>query len=255
MSTAVVSRAGTREAALSEGRFIRAAGWAGIVAVIAYIVGFGLYLAAGSPPDFTDATRFTGYVHDHSTLIIAAALVFFGLDFVALLVWFVGVRDLIRSIGGAWGSVADLSMFAYVVGLAMALVGFALLIAATTEAATKGDAAVTRALWGGSLSMLGALTYILLVLVQGVYAFAVQRTAILPRWNAWIAWVAAVCSAAAIPTAFGGTGFYSQLGLAPLLLSLPGLAWNLGGAISMIRRHSAYIKDAMRWAGSNASPP
>jgi len=61
----------------------------------------------------------------------------------------------------------------------------------------------------------------------------------LPRWNAWIAWIAAAGSAAAIPTAFGGTGFYSQLGLAPLLLSLPGLAWNLGGAISLIRRHSA----------------
>jgi len=225
----------TQQGALSEAGWIRLAGWAGVVAVIAYIVGFGLYLAAGSPPDFTDTTKFTAYVHDHSTLIIAAALVF-GLDFVALLVWFVGVRDLIRSIGGAWVSVADVSMFAYVVGLAMGMVGFGLLIAATTEAATKGDAAVTRALWGGSFSLLGALNYILLVLVQGVYAIAVQRTAILPRWNARIAWIAAVCSAAAIPTAFGGLGFYSQLGLAPLLLSLPGLAWNLGGAISMIRR-------------------
>jgi len=126
-----------------------------------------------------------------------------------------------------------------VVGLAMALVGFGLLIAATTEAAIKGDPAVTRALWGGTFSLLGALNYMLLVLVQGVYAFAVQRNAILPRWNSWIAWIAAVGSAAAIPTAFGGTGFYSQLGLAPLLLSLPGLAWNLGGAISMIRRPSA----------------
>jgi len=206
-------------------------------------VGFSLYLAAGSPPDFTDAPKFTTYVHEHAMLIIAAALVF-GLDFTMLLVWFVGIRDLIRSAGGAWVSIGDLAMLAYVVGLAVGFVGFGLLIAAVTEAASKSDASATSALWAGAFSALGAVDYLLLILVQGTYAFAVQRTSVLPRWNAWIAWVAALGSAAAVPAAFGGTGFYSQLGLAPLLLSLPGLAWNFGAAISMIRLTRPAVRPA-----------
>lgn len=214
---------------------IQTAGWAGVGAVVLYSIGFGLYLAAGQPPVLTNAPSLMDYVRNHATLFISSGLVF-SVNFALLLVWFVGVRDLIRAAGNSWRSVADISMYAYVAGLAMAFVAMALLIAAVTAAWSLGDPSATRILWFAGFTALGAVNYVLLAMVQALFALAVQRGGILPRWNAWIAWIAALGSVAAIPAAYGGIGFYSQFGLAPLLLSLPGLAWNLGASISMIRR-------------------
>jgi len=217
--------------------FVRLAGWAGVLCFGLYIVAFALYLAAGPPPPFADAPQFARYVHDHGALVIAASVAF-ALDFTLLVVWFLGVRDLVRAAGGQWHSVADLFMTSYVIALAIALVGVGTLIAAATDAAAAGDTYSTRGLWGAGFSILGAVDYLPLGLTQAVYAFAIQRTGALPRWNAWLGWLAAAGSFAAVPTAFGGSGFYSQLGLAPLLLNLPALAWSLGAAVCMIRRRA-----------------
>jgi hypothetical protein len=109
-----------------------------------------------------------------------------------------------------------------------------------TEASGNGDASAIRALWGGGFSLLGAVTYLPLMLASSTYAFAVQRTGVLPKWTAWVGWIAALGAAAAVPAAFGGTGFYSQPGTAPVLIQgMPGLVWLLVAAISMIRRRPA----------------
>jgi hypothetical protein len=94
-----------------------------------------------------------------------------------------------------------------------------------------------RALWGGGYSLLGAVTYLPLMLASATYALAVRGTGALRRWTAWVGWIAALGAAAAIPAAFGGAGFFSQLGAAPgLIQGIPGLAWLVVVSITTLRR-------------------
>lgn len=221
---------------MSEKGFIRFAGWAGLAAFVLFVSGLGAEAAAGPPPSFTDTPALTGYLHNHVTLLISAGLLI-SLALMIELVLVVGVRDLVRSAGGAWASIGNLFLLFYVVAYPMGLVASGLLIAAATEAGSVGDASAIRALWGGGFSLLGAVTYLPLMLASVTYAFAVQRTRVLPTWTAWVGWIAALGAAAAVPAAFGGTGFYSQVGTAPALIQgVPGLVWLLVVSITMIRR-------------------
>jgi hypothetical protein len=225
-----------RPGALTEAGWIRLAGWAGIGTVILDVVAMVLNFAPGVPPDYTDAARFAAYVHNGGPLLIGAGLLF-TLSFTIGMAFVVGIRDLIASGGGAWRSVSNLFLVANAVAYAVGYVGIGLLIASVTEATTKGDPAVVRALFGGGFSTLGAVNYAELAFAVAVYGFAVRRLAFLPRWTGWLAWIAAVGSAASMPAAFGGSGFYSQLGPAPLMIGfLPLLAWSLAVAICMVRR-------------------
>lgn len=234
MSATVAARAADRAAALDAGRFVPIAGWAGIGALLAYFVGFGFYLAAGPPPTFADGSRFLAYVSGQGTLIISSALAF-GLDFTLLFVWFSGVRELIRGAGGVWSSVADVVAYAYFGAIAVAIAGFGALIGAVVSAQALADPAITRSLWFACFAVL-QISLLPLALVQALYAIAIGRTGVLPRWNGWLGALAALGALATVPAAYGGTGFYSSLGLAGVLLSdLPSLAWNLAAAICMIR--------------------
>jgi hypothetical protein len=221
---------------MSEKEWIRLTGWAGLAAFVLFVGGLVVQASAGPAPSFADTAVLTGYIHNHPTRLISAGLLI-SLALMIELVLVVGVRDLIRGAGGAWASIGNLFLLFYVVAYPLGLVASGLLIAATTEAGSKGDASAIRALWGGGFSLLGAVSFLPLMFASATYALAVQRTGILPRWTAWVAWVAALGAAAAVPAAFGGTGFYSQLGPAPALIQgVPGLVWLLVVSISVIRR-------------------
>ena len=220
---------------MSEQRFVHFAGWAGVVAFVLFTGGLVVQGSAGPPPSFTDSAAISAYLRNHEPLLITAGLLI-SLALMIELLFVAGVRQLIRGTGGGWIPAGDVFLFFYVVAYPMGLVASGLLIAATTEAASRGDASAVRALWGGGYSLLGAVTYLPLMLASATYAIAVQGTGALPRWTAWIGWIAALGAAAAVPAAFGGTGFYSQVGAAPgLIQGVPGLAWLLVVSISVLR--------------------
>lgn len=214
--------------------WIRLTGWAGLTAFVLFIAGLGLDFAAGPPPKFSDTAILMGYVHSHAALLIAAGLVI-SLSLMFELVMVIGVRDLIRSASAAWAPVGDLLLLAYVVAYPMGLVFGGLLIAAASEATSRGDASATGALWAAAFS-LQPVTYLPLILGTAAYAVAIQRTAALPRWTAVVAWIAVLGGAIAAPAAFGGVGLYSQYGIGPSLLQgVPGLVWLLVVALSVLR--------------------
>lgn len=142
-----------------------------------------------------------------------------------------------RAASGA--SVADVAAYAYFGAVASSIVGFGALLGSVVGAQALGDATLTRGLWFGSFAILH-ISLLPLALAQALYAIALVRTGALPRWNGWLGALAALGTLAAIPAAYGGTGFYSVVGLSSVALAdVPGLAWNLGAAISMIRRAAA----------------
>jgi hypothetical protein len=231
---------------MSEKEWTKLAGWAGLASFALFVCGLGTEAAAGPPPAFADNAALLSHLRDHSTVFISAGLLI-SLSLMIELILVLGIRDLVRSAGAAWASVGDLFLLFYVVAYPIGLVASGLLIAATTEAISKGDVSTIRALWGGGFSLLGAVAFLPLILGSITYAVAVQRTGVLPRWTAWVAWIAALGAAAAVPSAFGGTGFYSQLGPAPALLQgVPGLAWLLVASISMVRLRTAASPSRIR---------
>lgn len=222
--------------ALTEAGWIRLAGWAGVGTVVLDVVAMVFNFAPGVPADYTDARRFAAYVHHGGNLLILAGLLF-AVSFTIGMAFVVGIRDLIATGGGAWRSIANLFLVANAVAYAVGYVGIGLLIASVTEATTKGDPAVIRALFGGGFSTLGAVNYAELAFAVALYGFAVRRIGFLPRWTGWLAWIAALGAVASMPAAFGGAGFYSQLGPATFITAfLPLLAWSLAVAICMVRR-------------------
>lgn len=246
-------RAGT---GAGEALWIRLAGWAGIATVVLDLVAIGFYMVAGQPPDYADASKYTAYVHNGGMVLIAAALVF-SVSFTVGMAFITGIRDLIAAAGGLWRSVGNLFLLANGVAYAVGLVGVGLLIASATEATTKADPAVTRALMGGGFSILGAVNYTELVLAVAVYAYYDGRTGFLPRWTGWLGWIAVLGGAACIPAAFGGTGFYSQLGAAPLTIGfIPLLVWSLSVAVCMTgaRPRSAHRRGADPQRGEGWHP-
>jgi len=197
---------GAQVATLSEASWIRFAGWAGIAVVILDVVAMGFNLAAGQPPNDTDASRFTSYIHSGGTLLTMAGLLF-TLSFTMGMAFVVGIRELIALGGGAWRSVANLFLIANAVAYAVGYVAIGLLIASVTEGTTKGDPAVVRALYGGGFSVLGAVNYAELVLAVAIYGFAVGRTGFLPRWTGFAGLCGGLSSGAAIfEQIFSGTG-------------------------------------------------
>lgn len=221
---------------MTEKGFIRFAGWAGVAAFVLFVGGLLAEGAAGPAPSFTDTAKLIAHLHDHATLLISGGLLI-SLALMMELALVLGVRDLVRSAGGAWTSVGNLFLLFYVMAYPMGLVASGLLIAGVTEAGGNGEPSAIRALWGGGFSVLGAVTYLPLMLASATYALAVQGTGVLPRWTAWVGWIAAFGAAAAVPAAFGGTGVYSQVGTAPAMIQgIPGLVWLLVVSISVIRR-------------------
>ena len=224
---------------MSEKNFVRFAGWAGLATFTLFIFGLALQVAAGPAPAFTETAKLTAHITNHATFVIASALVI-SLALMIELVFVFGIRDLIQGAGAAWTSIGNLFLLFDVVAYPIGLIASGLLIAAATEASSEGDPSATRALWGGAFSLLGAVSFLPLILATLTFAVAVPRTHVLPSWTALVAWIAAIGGAAAVPAAFGGTGFYSQLGMAPSLLQgVPGLVWVLVVSISMIRRSAS----------------
>ncbi len=223
---------------MPEQAFVRFAGWAGIAAFVCLVGGLVIQSAAGPPPSFTDTAALMSHLRNHSQLLISGG-VFISLALMLELVMVVGFRELVRGAAANWTSVGTLFLLCYVVAYPLGLMASGLLIAAVTEAGSVGDAAAVRALWGGGYSVLGAVTYLPLTFGTVSYALVVRATGILPRWTAWVGWIAALGALAAIPAALGGTGSYSQVGPLPAAIQgVPGLAWLLVVAISMIRRRS-----------------
>ncbi len=160
---------------MSENQWTRLTGSAGLIAFVLFVAGLVSEGAAGPPPSYTDTAALTGHLRDHATVFISAGILI-SLALMIELVFVVGVRDVISSSGAAWASIGNLFLLFYVVAYPLGLVASGLLIAATTEAVSKGDASAIRALWGAGYSLLGAVSYLPLMFASAVFAFAVLRT-------------------------------------------------------------------------------
>lgn len=206
----------------------------GLIYVAIQVAALVLFLVAGNPPDFADATKYAKWINSNGALFMGDAFLT-NVATAVLLMQFTGIRAVIRGAGEEWEWAAALFFGAGLVTAAALIVGSAAEATAVFISGPGTDPAIVRAAWAGAWM---ALTFIYLpaALAFGTAAYAVFRTAILPRWVGWLSATVALLDVVAALTIFGGTGNNGPLGLLPLILgAAPVVVWFVAVSVVLLR--------------------
>jgi hypothetical protein len=160
-----------------------------------------------------------------------------------LLVFAVGLRELIRRTDAQFEWVGTLLVAAMAVWLGVTLVANGLEGGIVLDAMNNNaDPSVARALTMGYLLIYnGSIAFILTALFLAAAAYAIFATRILPRWTGWLAYGAALLCVVCIPAMYAGpvnpAGFYNAGGWgAALIANFPPLLWFLAVGVLLIRK-------------------
>lgn len=163
--------------------------------------------------------------------------------YVTLMVFAVGVRELVRRASPNDEWLGTLSFGAMVVWVGVTLVANGLEGGAALDArGGHGDPSVARALTMGYLLIYNSsIAFVMTAFYLATVAVGTLVTGILPRWTAWLAWVGVVLCVLAIPTMYVGpadpAGFYNAGGWgAALIANVPPLLWFLAVGVTLVRR-------------------
>ena len=164
--------------------------------------------------------------------------------YVTMLVFAVGLRDLIRRADAEYEWVGTLAVAAMAVWGGVTLVGNGLEGGAALDALSGGgDPSVARALTMGYLLIYnGSIAFIMTALFMAAAGYATLATGILPRWTAWLAYAATVLCLVSIPAMYVGpvdpTRFYNAGGWgAAIIANFPPLLWFLVVGVLLIWKH------------------
>ncbi len=163
--------------------------------------------------------------------------------YVTLLLFSVGLRDLIRRANQEYEWLGTLLVASMGVWLGVTLVANGLEGGIALDAFSgNGDASVARALTMGYLLMYnGSIAFVMTALFLAAAGYATFSTDILPRWTGWLAYAATLLCVASIPAMYAGradpTGFYNAGGWgAALIANFPPLLWFLSVGIVLMRK-------------------
>lgn len=216
-------------------------GAAGLVSVCIWLAIFPLYTMQ-PPASLYDGRATAQALFAIRNVVFTRILLGLGL-YVTLLVFAVGLRELIRRADAEFEWVGTLSVVAMGVWLGVTLVANGLEGGAVLDT-LRGDAdpSVVRALTMGYLLIYnGPIAFVMTALYLAVAGYATFATRILPRWTGWLACAAAVLCVASIPALYGGpadpAGVYNAGGWGPALIAnFPPLLWFLVVSILLIFR-------------------
>jgi hypothetical protein len=208
-------------------RWARYAPWAGVLAVVLWVVGFVVLGNAGFVAQDATAEQFLAQYRANGGPIIAGSYIF-TLGTLAF-VWFLGsLTSALRSAEGGAGRVASI---AFGGGLALAVCAVLLPSGGVTVALSAGTMSANAA---DALRYLPGLFFVGLELFAAVLVGATGlialRTAVLPRWFAWLSFLLAVILL--IP----------PLGWAGVLIGIP--VWTLLASLFLIRAPGTVAEDA-----------
>lgn len=165
--------------------------------------------------------------------------------YVTMLVFAVGLRDLIRRADAEYEWVGTLAVAAMAVWVGVTLVGNGLEGGATLDTLSgNADPSVARALTMGYLLIYnGSIAFVMTALFLATAGYATFATGILPRWTGWLAYVGTVLCVVCIPAVYGGRadsgGFYNAGGWgAAIIANFPPLLWFLVVGVLLIWKPS-----------------
>ena len=220
----------------------RLTGGAALASVVIWLAIFPLYTMGNPAVSLYNGASIAEDLFRLRHVVFTRILLGLGL-YITLMVFAVGVRELVRraSPGDEW--LGTLSFGAMVVWVGVTLVANGLEGGAALDArGGHGDPSVARALTMGYLLIYNSsIAFVMTAFYMGTVAVATLATGILPRWTAWFAWVSVFLCVLAIPTMFVGpadpAGFYNAGGWgAALIANVQPLLWFLAVGVTLVRR-------------------
>jgi hypothetical protein len=162
--------------------------------------------------------------------------------YVTLMIFAVGLRDLIRRANAQYEWVGTLLTMAMVVWVGVTLVANGLEGGIVLDTLSgHGDPSVARALSMGYLLIYnGSIAFVMTGFFLGIAGYATFAVKILPQWTGWLAYISMLLCVLAIPAMYFGpvdtSGFYNAGGWgAALIANFPPLLWFLTVGILLIR--------------------
>jgi hypothetical protein len=218
----------------------RVTGICGLASVGIWLAIFPLYLQQ-PPASLYDGAATAAALASIRTLVFTRILLGLAL-YVTMLIFAVGLRELIRQANAAYEWVGTVSVVAMGVWLGVTLVANGLEGGAVLDTlAPEADPSVVRALTLGYLLIYnGAIAFIMTALYLATAGYASVVAGVLPQWTGWLAAVATVLCVACIPAIYAGPAdparFYNVGGWgAAIIANFPPLVWFLAVSLSLLR--------------------
>lgn len=221
----------------------RLTGICGLISVVLWLCIFPLYMVGDNPPtsvyDGVASAEFLFKIHNFVFTRILLGLVLY----VALMVFAVGFRDLVRRANPDYEWLGTLLVAAMGVWVGVTLVANGMEGGAALDTlGGNADPSVVRALTEGYLLIYnGAIAFVITGLFLGAAGYATFAIGILPRWTGWLAYIATALCAISVPTMYVGavdyTKFYNVGGFgAAIIANFPPLFWFLAVSVLMLRK-------------------
>lgn len=204
--------------------------WAGIIAVVLYIVSAALI--SDLPDISAPVSAWSAYSASHSAQLLGEAYIW-GAVTAALFCFLTGLWALLRQAENSSEMIGAMGLAAGFIIWAIVLAGFAPMLVLGYRAGALDPTTVgvlrDSTLLGTTLSAFPTVVSV------GAFAFLIARTAVLPRWIGWAGWLVVLAHLAA-GAAFAHDGFFSpsfvSVFVAPPLYFL----WTLVISVALLRR-------------------
>jgi hypothetical protein len=202
------------------------------------------------PASFYDGTGTAQALFTIRNIVFTRVLLGLAL-YVTLMVFAVGLRDLIHRADAEFEWVGTLSVMAMAVWGGVTLVANGLEGGAALDTlGGNADPSVVRALTMGYLLIYnGSIAFVVTALYLAAAGYATLATRILPRWTGWLAYTATVLCVLSIPAMYGGPAdsgrFYNAGGWGPAIIAnFPPLLWFLVVGIFLMHKPHAIAEPA-----------
>ena len=214
----------------SKGRRVDAA--TGIVAMVLFVVGFAL---PGTPPKADDSVQqITSFFVDNRGDILAGnTLVALGAVF--FLWWLGSLRSYLRAGEGGEGRLSIAAFGGGIVGVTLTVAGAAIYSGTVFKVAELGNPIVNRVLFdiGGDLLAIAGVGFTVLL---GAASCSAARSGALPPWAYWLGSVVTVTQLVSVAAIFASSGFFAAGGAFAFIAFLSAFVWVVAVSVLMIQR-------------------
>jgi hypothetical protein len=227
---------------MKESRMRRLTGVFALASVALWLCIFPLYIIGDPSVSLYDGTAVAREFFRIQNFVFTRILLGLGL-YVTLMVFTVGLRDLIQRAHSEYEWVGTLLVAAMAVWLGVTLVANGLEAGIALDTLSgNADPSVARALTMGYLLIYnGSIAFVMTALFLAAAGYVTFATGILPRWTGWLAYAATALCVISIPAMYGGAadphGIYNVGGWGPAIIAnFPPLLWFLAVGVVLIRR-------------------
>ena len=217
---------------MNENALSRWTGIAGAATVILALVAFAIF-GALSPPNETDsAPDIAGFFADNRT-ILAGLVYLVALSFGFNLVFFVGLRDVLRRRAPDTETLATIGAVGGVAFIAIAYVGFGVLLQLVyREGAGDPDTQKTLFdIYTLNITMASVPTAV----AAGAISIAIVQSGAFPKWLAWYGFAVAAAHLVGMG-ALARDGFFAPSVIGGYIAPLMFYAWVLAFSVLLLRR-------------------